>query len=365
MNPASGGPSLTRRALAAVAAAGTVTALAPATPASAATAATGLPVLAVGADWASVLAATPQVQLVPGATYTLSATVELPDGCRIVGNGATVTVTGDTIGALKATGRSNITLTGITFLGRTADPLGSAASFGHVGLRLDRCTNTRVLDCDFTHWRGAGIAVTGSASDDYFAYRSKLRGNTFDRCYFGVSIADRCEYSVLSDNTFTYCRLAIWNSSGNWTINDNSVMGCYGAYYSFARTSPYGSLTSDNWNHGALSGNTFNHSNGGAKALWSANAAFPVGGSALDPGSGIVVNGLLPPTFTGNTLWYTDIRATDLAGTGWLLSGCTLSNLTVTCTGTAPVRVVGTQCNGAADAPVFSGRVTDVLAALG
>ncbi|WP_406142117.1 right-handed parallel beta-helix repeat-containing protein [Streptomyces sp. NBC_01089] len=365
MNPGPGGTPLSRRALAVMAAAGTATAVAPAAPARAATAATGLPILAVDADWAAVLAASPRVQLVPGATYTLSSTVELPDGCHIVGNGATVTVTGDTVGALRATGRHDIALTGIRFLGRAADPLGSAASFAHVGLRLERCTNARVVDCDFSYWRGAGIAVTGSASDDYFAYRCKLRGNSFERCYFGVSIADRSEYSVLGDNTFSYCRLAVWNSSGNWTVSGNSVMGCYGAYYSFARTSPYGTLTSDNWNHGTLSGNTFNHSDGGAKALWSANAAFPIGGSAQDPGPGIVVDGLLPPTFTGNTLWYTDIRANDLAGTGWLLSGCTLSNLTVSCTGTAPVRIVGTQSNGAANAPVLSGRVTDVLAGLG
>lgn len=275
MNPGPGGTPLSRRALAVMAAAGTATAVAPAAPARAATAATGLPVLAVDADWAAVLAASPRVQLVPGATYTLSSSVELPDGCRIVGNGATVTVTGDTVGALRATGRHDIALTGIRFLGRAADPPGSAASFAHVGLRLERCTNARVVDCDFSYWRGAGIAVTGSASDDYFAYRCKLRGNSFERCYFGVSIADRSEYSVL------------------------------------------------------------------------------------------VVDGLLPPTFTGNTLWYTDIRASDLAGTGWLLSGCTLSNLTVSCTGTAPVRIVGTQSNGAANAPVLSGRVTDVLAGLG
>lgn len=52
-------------------------------------------VLPVRDDWASTLATTPQVQLVPGATYALSSTVERPGA--IVGNGSTVTVAGDTV----------------------------------------------------------------------------------------------------------------------------------------------------------------------------------------------------------------------------------------------------------------------------
>ncbi|MFG2824747.1 right-handed parallel beta-helix repeat-containing protein [Kitasatospora sp. NPDC048365] len=356
---------LTRRlALAGLGAAGAVGALSRAQPAAAATAAEGLPVLQPGDDWATTLAAHPQVQLTPGATYTLPASVDLPDGCLIQGNGATVTVTGTGFGALRVAGRSDVRLSSITFLGQPTAPIGTAEVATHVALTISRSTNVRVDDCDFTHWRGAGIVVTGSALDDYFAYRVKLRGNAFHQCYIGVSTADRSEYSTLNGNSFTYCRLAIWNSSGNWTVHGNTVVGCHGAYYAFNRTSPHGALTSDNWAHGSLVGNTFNHSNGGAKQLWNQNAAFPVGGTPQDPGSGIVVSGVLPPTFTGNTLWYTDLRGTDLLGTRWLLSGCTLSNLTVTGTGTTPIQLCGTQSNGPANAPVLSGNARDLLAAL-
>lgn len=321
----------------------------------------GLPVLPVNADWQEVLATTPQIQLVPGAVYTLRRSVELPDHCFIAGNGAVVTVSDDHTGALTVTGKKDVTISDVRFLGRSEDPVDTGPVFPHVGVAISRSFDVRVSRCDFRNWRGAGLTVTGSVDDDYFAYRTRLSGNTFDRCYFGASLADRSEYSSLAGNAFTYCRLAIWNSSGNWTINDNSVVGCYGAYYSIGATSPYGEQPRDNWGHGSVVGNTFNHANNGGKAYWSAGVAFPVGGADSDPGTGVVVSGILPPTFTGNTLWYSDVRADNLVGTRWLLSGCTLSNLTVSCTGSVPVHLVGTQANGSRSTPVLTGNVKDLL----
>jgi hypothetical protein len=357
---------LTRRALAAGlggAALAATTAPTPASTAPTPAAPAGLPVLPVSADWATALAATPRVQLVPGATYRLAAPVELPDGCRLYGNGATVTVAGDRVAALRATGRSDLALTDLTFRGRDADPTGTGPVFDHVALQLTRCSQVRVTGCTFDSWRGAGIVVTGSTSDDYFGYRIRLSDNTFRRCYFGVSTTDRGEYGILTGSTFAGCRLAVWNSAGNWSITENILVGCYGGYYSIAATSPYGAQTSDNWGHGSVVGNTVNHSNGGAPGRWSGGAAFPIGGVPVDPGPGVVVRGLLPPTFVGNTLWYSDIRAADLAGTRWLLSGNTLSNLTVSCTGAVPVQLVGTQANGPANLPTLTGNVADLLPA--
>lgn len=83
-----------------------------------------------------------------------------------------------------------------------------------------------------------------------------------------------------------------------------------------------------------------------------------------DLGCGGVVGGVLPPTFSGNTLWYTDLRAGDLLGTRWLISGCTLSNLSMTATGSVPVALVGTQSTAAANAPRLNGNATDLLASL-
>ncbi|MFG1912144.1 hypothetical protein [Kribbella sp. NPDC048928] len=73
------------------------------------------------------------------------------------------------------------------------------------------------------------------------------------------------------------------------------------------------------------------------------------------------MSGVLPPTFTGNTLWYTDVTATNLAGTRWLLSGCTLSNLTINATGTTGIRIAGLRSN---TTPTLTGNVKDLLANL-
>lgn len=347
---------------------GGVAALASASPASAVpgkaqrlgtTSATSgnLTVLAPGDDWAATLAATPHVQLVPGAIYTLDAPVELPANAWIEGNGAVLMSADGSSGALSATSKAGITLRNITFQGRSEDPLNTAPDFGHVAVRLTRCTGFRILDCDFNYWLGAGIAVTGAAADDYFSYRGHVQGNNFNRCYFGVSFADRGEYSLLTNNIFTSNRLAIWNSSGNLTAEGNVTVNCYGAYYAFAAPSPYGTLAADNWNHGSLVSNTFNHSNGSGGPRWTANSAFPIAGVSTDPGAGVVVNGVIPPTFTGNTLWYTNIQATNHGANQWLLTGCALSNLSITCSGANPVKILGYQSNGAANVPVLSGNV--------
>jgi hypothetical protein len=113
-------------------------------------------------DWQQVLSATPRGQLEPGATYTLPAAVELPDGCLIVGNGATVTVSGASVPALRVTRRRDVTLTGIRFLGQETDPLGTAMARDHVAVTLTRSSGVRVTDCSFARWRGAGVVVTGA-----------------------------------------------------------------------------------------------------------------------------------------------------------------------------------------------------------
>ncbi|MEV5307837.1 MULTISPECIES: hypothetical protein [Streptomyces] len=58
------------------------------------------------------------------------------------------------------------------------------------------------------------------------------------------------------------------------------------------------------------------------------------------------------------------MTAAGLRGTRWVLSGSTLSNLTVNCAGEVPVLLAGTQSNGTANAPALVGNVKDVFAGL-
>lgn len=76
-----------------------------------------------------------------------------------------------------------------------------------------------------------------------------------------------------------------------------------------------------------------------------------------------MLEGVLPPTFSANTLWYTDVTARGLLADVWYLTGCALTDLRITQDGGAPVRLLGHQANaGAAHAPVLVGDVRDALA---
>ncbi|MGP9538715.1 hypothetical protein ACT3SP_11935 [Brachybacterium sp. AOP43-C2-M15] len=336
--------------------------LAPGAPAHAAPP-TELPVLRPGQDWEAVLAETPQVQLEPGARYVLEAPVALPDGALVRGNGALVTTSSRGHGAFEVEGVRDVTLQGLRLHGAEDSPLDVPLETAHTAIRARRATNLRISDCDLVGWRGAGIAATGSIEDDYFSYGLQISDCRFEACCIGLSAADRCEYSLLSTSMFTACRLAVWNSSGNWNLSGNVVVGCYGAYYSIAATSPFGSASSDNWGHGSITGCTLNHSDGGAPRHWTGELALPVGGELRDPGPGVVLEGVLPPTFSANTLWYTSVTARALPSTVWDLTGCTLSDLRITQDGGAPVRLIGLQSHaGASHAPVLVGDVHDALA---
>lgn len=322
-----------------------------------------LPVLGPEDDWATVLASTPHVQLDPTARYVLNAPVTLPAGALIEGNGAVVTTSRRDHGAFEIDQAADVTIRGVRLHGTDAPAVNVPLEAEHTAIRARRARSLRIIDCDLIGWSGAGIAVSGDVADDYFSYGIQISGCRFESCYIGFSATDRCEYSILAANMFTSCRLAIWNSSGNWNIAGNVVVGCYGAYYAIAATSPFGDQAEDNWNHGSITGCTMNHANGGAPRPWTSQLAFPIGGKDRDPGSGVVIEDLLPPTFTGNTLWYTDVTARNLPVSVWNLTGCALSDLQITQDGGAPVRLIGHQSNaGASHAPVLVGDASDALA---
>lgn len=368
------GPALPRGAvLAGLGAAGLGLAAAalPSPAADAAPPARGLPVLRPEDDWAAVLARTPRVQLAPEARYVLEAPVRLPTGTLIEGNGAVVAASSTAHGLFEVDGASDVTLRGLRLHGEpgyapeagTPPPLDVPFDAAHTALRARRARNLRVLDCDLLGWRGAGIAATGDPADDYFSYGVQVHGCRFEACCIGLSAADRCEYSLLTTSVFTACRLAVWNSSGNWTLSGNVIVGCHGAYYSIGATSPFGERASDNWGHGAVTGCTMNHSDGGTPRRWTRHLELEIGGTLRDPGPGVVIEGVLPPTFSANTLWYTDVTARDLPASVWYLTGCALSDLRLTQDGGAPVRLLGHQSNaGDLHAPVLVGDVADALA---
>lgn len=278
-----------------------------------------------------------------GRTYTFS-NVVLPSNTTILGNGAFVIPGSTTNKCFLLTDVTNITLRDIYFKGQTAAAAGGALNTAHVAVHIQRSQNVIINGCSFINWLGAGIVSQGATTGiSYYNYRMIISNNKFDQCFFGISLADRSEYCMFSNNILSSCRVGTWHSSGNWNINGNTYVTCRAPYLSYAKTSPFGSLSSDNWNHGSFVGNIMNHSNSGGNSAWGA-ASFAIGGTASDP-TGVVINGVLPPTFTGNTLYYTNLDfsgvALAVASTPWQITGCVLSQMTVSSDSPGAIALVG------------------------
>lgn len=285
-----------------------------------------------------------KIFLAAGATYTLTSAVSLPAGTQIEGNGATVTVDSTSHGAFTFGTSSAVTtglkLRNIIFLGQAADATNSALNTAHVALSTQRAQDINIEGCIFRFWLGAGMTQQAVAGDQ-FTQRNIIHGNTFDRCYFGLSLADRAEFNLVYGNHFNQCRLGVWSAAGNNKVDCNEFLDCYGAYYSYAQTSPFGTFTSDNWSHGSFVGNTANHSNGSGGTRWTSNVSFSIGGVSTDPGTGFVCNGVLQPTFAGNTFYYTNITSTNCTLPDWNIVGSVLAQMVVTQSGSNTVTLVG------------------------
>lgn len=278
-----------------------------------------------------------------GSIYTFS-NIALPSNTFISGNGAIVTPGQSHQNCFTLTDVKNVSLRDIHFRGQTAGAAGGALNTSHIAVQIIKSQDVLIHGCSFKNWLGAGIVSRGSTSGvSYFNYRLIISNNTFDQCFFGISIADRSEYSIFSNNILTSCRVGTWHSSGNWNINGNTYVTCRAPYLSFGNTSPFGTYSSDNWNHGSFTANILNHSNSGGDTPWGA-ISFPIGGVASDP-TGVVISGVLPPTFTGNTLYYTNLDFTGVTATStsspWQITGCVFSQMTISASQSGVIALVG------------------------
>ena len=271
--------------------------------------------------------------------------IVLPANTTIIGNGAKVSPSSTSNKCFIITDVTNIIIRDINFIGQKSAAVGSALKTAHIAIHLTRSQDIYINGCAFINWLGAGIVSQGGTTGiSYYNYRMIISNNRFDQCYFGISIADRSEYCMFSNNILSSCRVGTWNSSGNWNIIGNTYVSCRAPYLSYAKTSPFGALSSDNWSHGSFVGNIMNHSNSGGVNVWSSNAAFPIGGVSTDP-SGVVLNGVLPPTFTANTMYYTNLDCTGITaaqtGTAWQITGCVFSQNTITASVAGSIALVG------------------------
>ena len=280
------------------------------------------------------------ISLNPQVTYSFNGVV-LPSGTTLMGNGATITSPDTTkaifyAGDASSTGTSNIILEGIHFKGSSETPDNAASVATDVGVYLHASAKIKITNCRFDNFLGAGIACDyfpSAPALDYHMQQNVISTNVFHYCYYGIAIWNRAEYGVFSSNIVSYCRVGIWSQSGNWAFTGNSIFKCRAGFVSTLNTNSLVTVAGINPQHGSLVGNIVNHCRCDQSCGW-ATSNYAIGTNSVDY-QGVTISGAsgcIPPTFTGNTLYYSDLKYTGSASSGiavWYVTGCVLSNMTI------------------------------------
>lgn len=277
------------------------------------------------------------IELNPTISYSFN-NILLPSGTFIVGKGATITSPNTTYAIFNTNGNDDINISGINFVGATASPDGVASVASDVGIKIDTSYRVRVQDCEFNNFLGCGINAHGLPIDLPAAIANKsirniITKNRFSKCFIGLALWDQSEYGIISDNNFTYCRVAIWSQSGNCAFTGNCIANCRAGFVSTPDINNIILSSGDNRQHGSVVGNIFNHCRSDQSNIpWTTN--FLINGKDYQ---GVWIDGLagtLPPSFVANTMYYSDLKylnADVSAMPIWVISGCVFSRMEVSC----------------------------------
>ncbi|MCP4955186.1 MAG: hypothetical protein GY919_06130 [Photobacterium aquimaris] len=261
--------------------------------------------------------------------------ISLPSGTSIIGNGATIKTTSLNFPIIKIDEHStNIIIKDIRFDGDVSTPINMPVQATHIGIEVYKASNITIEGCDFKNFLGTGIS-TFNYTGQKMSSAIQVRGCRFIACQYGFTAWYNCEYGILEGCHFTECRAAIFICSGNWLVTGNIVVKCRASYIATNLANEIAFSTGGNFSHGNVSNNTFNHSN---DSPW---AATPLqAGTTFENIAGIYFKNVLPVTFTGNALWYTDINISNIED-DFYFTGCTLSNNTIKVVGTSKVYLSG------------------------
>lgn len=270
-----------------------------------------------------------------GLNITATSTITLAKGVKIYGNNSVITkdFTSDSLFIIDHTSEANKNLkeliSGLTIIGKET-AFDNSMVVSDIGIKITRAYEVTIDNCLFISLRGCGITFQGDATDDVFTNNAEVKNCKFEKCYFGISHTDRYEYSKITNNFFSRCRLGILSNSGNWLITNNSFAVCEAIIYSVNKTTPYGIMAVDNFQHGQFLNNCCNHSSFGGDDRWVDNLSFIVDGSNKSV-KGITIDGVIPPLLMGNNAWYSDITVLNVIGLTTVIGGqfenSTLTNL--------------------------------------
>ncbi|ECD2400799.1 hypothetical protein EW445_17780 [Salmonella enterica subsp. enterica serovar Newport] len=238
--------------------------------------------------------------------------VTLPAGTVIRGNNATIKA-GAKNKPVFNIHTNNIHIQGCNFVGQDTPINNEAYNKNHFAIKIAAGVNVRITQNSFTNFSGGGVGLIGLESDEYMYYSALITENLFQLCYIAVLWTGRYEFGRFINNRIYRCRVGIWDEAGNWSVNSNKITACRNPYISTNKAIDFAANNikafSANSAHGTFVGNECNHANDIGSTIWTINADIPlISGESYKPGnSGIIFDGVLPPTVTGLTLYYCNV----------------------------------------------------------
>jgi hypothetical protein len=287
------------------------------------------------------------IRLNPNYNYQMY-NITIPDGVVIYGENAKIKSLGRDksifyIGRPEINATLHVKLFDIQFEG-VSDVVNNLACINKDrGVEVCRAMDVTVNRCSFKYFLGCGLLAYDYPGGLHHSQLNDFSDNTFEWCYFALMGGATSEFTICARNKFKLCRVAIWNQGGNWQYTDNMITYCRSAFISTGASNPVLSASTVNLGHGQVSGCIINHDGVGQTPAWS-DANYQINGVDYE---GIFVDGAnsnIPPLFTGNTLYYTNIVYVNSAASGmdkWKLTGCVFSLNILECDTLGKLALVG------------------------
>lgn len=153
-------------------------------------------------------------------TYLISSSLTLSPYQEIFGQNATIKTSSNISMVVMA---SFCAVTGLRFEGSGAGLTSQRGIFIDGGVGFNAVSRTRVSDCGFFNFGGAGYYVTRIVN----AHEGNiLTGCTFYGCIYGVDVAERGEYTTITGCNIDSCVQGVRIIGGNTVVSGSVISDC-------------------------------------------------------------------------------------------------------------------------------------------
>ncbi len=286
------------------------------------------------------------IEIKSNTEITIHSTIEVAQGVHLNGNNNSLIASQKDFAMFYfKQGANNCLFENLQIVGQRVSAVNKGFTKSNVGIKLNRAYKNVFKNIHFKNFSGACMTFQGSVSDDVYAHRSMVLGCSFSNSFIGLSHTDRYEYSIVSNCFFSRCRVGIIDNSGNWNVTGNSFVTCSTPLLAVNKTTPYGTLSSDNWAHGMFSSNKIEHSASGGGTRWNSNLGFTVGGTSFTSKGGVHIEGVIPPTIAANSFYFSNLtfKNPETGGSLFYVNSATFQNSTIYCNISNKIKLNG--CN--------------------